>query len=156
MPTIICNTPAGLIPQELFKEEKIQEYWNVLYPNSHQENIGVDDLGDSLLLYPKPKDIETVHEMSLIYKNIRDKFPNQADAICLDLYDDSFNLLVLKDMGIAFAGFFKFSVNEDIVYHIANVSQHFFEDISIQTIYYKQIPPKVLRFLAKYFELEQM
>ena len=156
MPIVIRNTPSGLIPQELFKEEKIQEFWNVLCPNSRNECIAADDLGHSFLLYPKPQNVETIHEISLMYKNIREQYPDEADAISIEVYDNDFNLLVLKDMNITFTGYFHFSVNEDIVYHLANVAQHFFEDVSQITFYYKQLSPKILQLLNEYFEMKQL
>lgn len=155
MMTVIGNTPSGLIPKELFKEENIQEYWNVLYATLNQKSIGVDEFDDFFLIYPKPKDIETTHEISLMYKNMREKFSKQADAICFNVYEKSLSLLVLKEMKIAFTGYFTFSVEEDMVYHLANVAQHFFEDISQITFYYKHLSSKVLHFLKKYFQMKQ-
>jgi hypothetical protein len=155
MHAVIRNTPAELIPKELFKEEKIQEYWSVLYSNISQESIGIDDVEECFLLYPKPKDMDTRHEISILYKNIREQFPNEAHAVCLDIFDNNLTLLVLKDMNIVFTGNINFSVNEDIVYHLANISLHFFEDISQITFYYEQLSPKILRFLKKYFEMQQ-
>ena len=156
MTTVIRNTPAELIPQELFIEEKIQEYWNVICSDSHHEHIGIDHLENSFLLYPKPQNVDTIHGISLMYKNIRDKFPNQSDAICIDVYDNDFNLLVLKNMNIVFTGYFHFTAKEDIVYHLANVSQHFFDDISKIMFCYEQISPKILRFLKTYFEMKPL
>ncbi|MCL2246129.1 MAG: DUF3822 family protein [Lentimicrobiaceae bacterium] len=156
MPTVIRNTPSGLIPQELFKEEKIQEYWNVLYPEQQQVNIGTDDLKEFFLLYPKPKDTDTVHVISLMYNNLREKHPKQTEAICLEIADNNFNLLVLQNIEIVFAGYFLFSVKEDIVYHLANVSQQFFDDISQIIFYYNSLTPKMLSFLNEYFEMKQL
>jgi len=156
MPTVIHNTPIGLVPKELFNEEKIQEYWNILYPNPQQENIGADEMEEFYLLYPKSKDTETVHYINLMYKSMKDNFPTQTDAICFDLSADIINLLVLKDKNIVYIGRFFFSVNEDIVYHLAHVAQHFFEDISRVKFFYPQLPSKILRFLEKYFEMKKM
>ena len=44
MPETLHNTPFCLIPKELFKKEQIHEYWNVLFPEPHPENFGVDEL----------------------------------------------------------------------------------------------------------------
>jgi hypothetical protein len=153
MHTVIQNTPTGLIPKELFKEEKTQEYWNVLCPNLPHEKIGVDELEEFYLLYPKQhNDVDTIHQINLIYQNIKEK----SDAIALDLYKNSFNLLVLKNMNIAFTGYFNFAVNEDIVYHIAHVALQYFEDISQINVYYKQLSPTILNFLKRYFEMVQL
>jgi len=156
MPTVISNTPVGLVPQELFKEEKTREYWNVLSQNQYQEHIGVDHLEYSFLLYPKPQDVETIHEITLMYNNLKNRSPKSIDAICLDVYENDFNLLVLKDMNLMLAGYFHFNTKEDIVYHLANVSQHFFEDLSQITYYYKQLSPKILHFLEDFFEMQQL
>jgi len=156
MPEIICNTPAVLIPQELFNEKLIQEYWNVLYPDKHREKIETENLGDFFLLYPKNKESDSVHEISLMYKNIREKYPNQTNAICLEVYENHISLLVLKECHIVYTGYLHFSVKEDIVYHLANVAQHFFEDISPGIFYYRQLAPKLLRLLKDYFEMNQL
>jgi len=152
MPTVIRNTPTELVPQELFNAEKIQEYWNVLYPNHNNETIGADELGEFFLLYPKPKDVDTVHEITLMYQNLREK-PN---AIGIEVYKNSFNVLVVKNSNVAFIGYFNYVINEDILYHLANVSQHFFEDIASITIFYKQLSSKMLILLNKYFEMKQL
>ncbi|MCL1851263.1 MAG: DUF3822 family protein [Bacteroidetes bacterium] len=156
MPTIIRQTPSGLIPKELFTEKKIQEYWNVLCPNLFYESIRVDDLGEFYLLYPTPIDADTIHEITLMYKNIREKFPCQTATVCIDVYENNFNLLVLKDMNITFAGYFNFSVSEDIVYHLTNVAQLFFDDISQINFYYTQLSRNILSFLKKYFKMNQL
>jgi hypothetical protein len=156
MPVIIRNTPAGLIPKELFSKEKTQEFWNILFPNHYQEIIGVDKLEEFFLLYPKSKDVETQHHISILYQNINEKFPHQKQAMGFDGSENSFNVLLLKDMNIVFAGFFTFSVYEDIVYYLANVSQHFFDNISQITIYYQQINSKIWSLLNQYFELKQI
>ena len=156
MPTTICNTPAGLIPQELFKEEKIQEYWNVLYPNLYQEFMGIDKLGEFVLLYPKPKDEETTHEITRMYQTMIEKFPQQTNTIGLYIYENSFSMLAVKDRNVVFVGFFYFSADEDIVYHLAHVSHHFFENISQIKFYYQQLSPKMLHLLNNYFEMTQL
>jgi len=129
MPTLIQNTPVLLIPKELFRKEKIQEYWSVLHPSSQFINIGKDDLENFFLLYPKPNDEDSVHEISALYKDFLEKFPTQEHAICINVYDDGFNLLVIKTRDIAYAGYFRLSANDDVLYHLANTSQLFFEDI---------------------------
>jgi len=154
MPAIIHNTPACLIPKELFKEEKIQEYWNVLYP--HQENLAKDDLDTYFLLYPKPKETDSIHDISCMYKILQEKYPHQACAICINVYDEVFNLIALKDSEIAYAGHFSFSVKEDILYHLTNISQQFYENISQITFSYQQLSSPVLRLLNKYYEMKKL
>ena len=152
MPTVIRNTPTELVPQELFNAEKIQEYWSILYPNFTNETIGADELRDSVLLYPKPKEEDTIHTITQMYQNMRE----ETDAIGLEVYENSFNVLVMKNSNVAFVGYFNYVVNEDILYHLANVSQHFFEDISQITFFYKQLSSKMLILLNKYFEMKQL
>ena len=154
MPTVIRNTPACLIPKELCNEEKIQEYWNVLSVHPQQESIATDDLGDFFLLYPH-KEPDTIHEISFMYQNFQKQFPEQNHAICLNVYETDFHILAIKDTKIVYAGCFQFSTNEDVVYHLANISQQFFENISV-TFLYQQLPAPILRLLNNYFELKKM
>jgi len=156
MPTLIQNTPALLIPKELFNEEKIREYWNVLHPVSHLENLGKDDLENFFLLYPKPNDEDSIHEISILNKEFREKFPNNEHAVCMNVYEDGFNLLVIKNREIVYTGYFRLSVKEDVLYHLANASQHFFEDISAVVFAYQQLPAAVLRLLDNYFDMKKI
>jgi len=156
MPTVIRNTPSELIPQELFNTEKTQEYWNVLYPDLNNETIGIDKFGAFFLLYPKPKEEKTIHEITLLYQHIKEKFPNQANALGVKVYENNFNVLVMKDQNIVYVGYFNFAVNEDIVYHTANVAQHFFEDNTQITCFYKQLSSQMLKLLNVYFEMKQL
>jgi hypothetical protein len=153
MPAIIRNTPACLIPKELFKEEKTQEYWNVLYP--HQENMQKEDLDNYFLIYPKPKEADSTHDISSMYKEIRKKYPNQENSICINVFDEMFNIIALKENSIIYAGNFCFSEKEDILYHLTNISQQFFENISV-TFFYQQLSTPVLRLLNKYYEMKKL
>jgi hypothetical protein len=156
MHAVIRNTPAGLIPQELFKSENTQEYWNILYPNLQQESIAAETLGAFFLLHPKTSEEGTIHEISLMYQNIKEKFSNQADAICLNVDNNTLSLLVLKENEIAFTGYFNYAVDEDIVYHLANITRQFFEDVSQITVFYKQLTQKKLHFLNHYFKMKRL
>jgi hypothetical protein len=154
MPTVVRNTPACLIPKELCKEEKIQEYWNVLAVTLLHEPVVKDDLGDFFLLY-QSKESDTVHEISLMYQYLQEKFPEHNHAGCINVYDEGFNLLAVKDGKIIYAGYFHFSVNEDILYHLANISQQFFENIQV-TFFYQQLTPPVLRLLNNYYDMKKL
>lgn len=156
MVTIIRDTPSWFIPKELFREEKIQEYWSVLHTTSQVEEIGKDEVENFILLYPKPKDVHTVHEISLMYKDLREKFPENHHAVYVNVYDECFNLLLLKDADIAYSGYFRFSVKEDVLYHIANVAQKVFEDISQVTFAYKQAPPAIIYLLNDYYDMKKI
>jgi hypothetical protein len=156
MPTIIRDTPACLIPKELFKEEKIQEYWSVLYASPQTENIGKDDLGSYFLIYPKPKEEEVTHEIRYMYYQWQEKFPHHPYSIFINIYDDRFNILALKDEDIVYSGNFSYSVKEDILYHVTNISQQFFEDIYQVTIFYQQLSPDILRLLNQYYEIKRL
>ena len=156
MPTVIRNTPACLIPKELFKEEKIQEYWNVLCVEPQYDNIEKDDLENCFLLYPKPKDTDSIHEITLMYNDLRKKFPNQTCAICINVYEDGFNLLALKNEHIVYTGYFHLSVKEDVLYHLINISQQFFENMAQIIFFYQQLSPTILRFLNHYFEMKKL
>ena len=156
MPEVIRNTPSLLIPKELFKEEKIQEYWNVLYPNSPSEKMGKDELENFFLLYPKPNDDDSIHEINVLYHEFLEKFQDNDDAICLNVYDDGFNLLVVKHRNMEYTGYFRFSVNEDVLYHLANISQHFFEDISQVVFGYQQLPTAILRLLDNFYDMKKI
>jgi len=156
MPTIIRNTPTCLIPKELFKEEKIRDYWSVVDAATHHESIGKDDLENSFLLYPKPKDADTVHEITLIYKDLQEKFPDQVHAICINVYVDGFCLLALKDRQITYIGHSQYTVKEDVLYHLANVFQQFFENIAKVNFFYQQLPSDILRLLNNYYEMKKL
>jgi len=156
MPAVIHNTPSGLIPKELFEEEKIQEYGRILFGNTQDEQIGKDDLNTFFLLYPIHKEKDTIHEITVMYHNLQKKFPNQAQAICINVYENGFNLLVLKDQNIAYSGYYQITVKEDIVYHLANITQRFFANVSQTAFFYQHISPTVLQFLDKYFEINKL
>ena len=156
MLTVIHNTPVCLIPKELCKEEKIQEYWNMLYVTPQYESIGKDELENCFLIYPKPKDTDSIHEITFMYNDLQEKFPQQRDAICINVYEDGLNLLALKDGQIAYTGYFRISVKEDILYHLINISQHFFENMTPIAFFYQQLSPTLLRFLSQYFEMKKL
>jgi hypothetical protein len=156
MPKIVQNTPSLLIPKELFKEEKIREYWSALHPVSQYENIGKDDLENFFLIYPKANDKDSIHEISVLYKEFREKFPNNEHSICFNVYEEGFNLLVIKAQKMAYTGYFRFSVKEDVLYHLANISQHFFEDIYQIVFAYQQLPAEILRLLNNYYEMKKI
>jgi hypothetical protein len=156
MPAVIQNTPSGLIPKELFIDEKIQEYGNVLFGITQEGKIGKDDLKTCFLIYPKHNEENTIHEMSVMYHNIRDNYFKKNQVIGVNIYDEGFNVLVLRDMKIALTGYFHLTAFEDIVYHISNISQQFFEDIFEIEFFYQYIPPKILQFLSKYFEMKKL
>jgi hypothetical protein len=156
MPAVICNTPACLIPKELFKEEKIQEYWSVLYALSSLENIGKDDLENYFLIYPKPNEEDVMHEIRYMYNQLKEKYPHHACSLIINVYDDRFNILALKDEDIVYSGNFCFSVKEDILYHLTNISQQFYENIDQVIIFYQQLNSDILRLLNQYYEVKQL
>jgi len=156
MPTIIRNTPVCLIPKELFKEEKIQEYWNVLHTLPHHENIAKDDLYQYFLLYPIPKDLDAVHDITCMYKKIQEKYSHQTDSICINVYDEVFNIIALKENAIVYVGHFCFSVKEDVLYHLTNILQQFYENINGVTLFYQQLNPDILRLLNQYYEVKKL
>jgi len=156
MPALIQNTPSFLIPKELFKEEKMKEYGYIMFPKNQWEFFGKDDLNTFFLLYPKPKEEDTIHEITVLYNNFQEQYAAQTQAICFNVYEDGLNLLVLKDKNIVYTGFFNIQAKEDAVYHLANVTQQFFDDISQITFYYQNISDKVFQFLDKYFEMKKL
>ena len=157
MPVIICNAPSCLIPKELFKEEKIQEYWSVLYNIPlRREDIGKDELENFFLLYPNPKDVDAIHEITFMYNALREKFPEQIHAICINVHENGFNLLALKEQHIVYIGYFQYTANEDVLYHITNIFQHFFENIPQITLFYQKLPFAVLRLLNNYYDLKEL
>jgi len=157
MSTVICNAPSCLIPKELFKEEKIQEYWNVLYATPlHHESIGKDELENFFLLYPTPKDVDTMHEISFMYKELRENFANQPHAICINVHETGCNVLALKDQHITYTGYFHYSVKEDILYHLTNIFQHFFDNNAQVTFFYQQLSPAILRLLSNFYEMKKL
>jgi len=156
MPTIINNTPACLIPKELFNKEKIQEYWNVLHPHTHQEHLGKDDIGNYFLLYPKPNEGDAMHDICFMYNKLQKKYPQQSHSICINVYDDGFNILACKESDVVYAGHFSFSVKEDVLYHLTNISQQYYENISQVKYYYQQLPHTILRLLNHYYEMKKL
>ena len=156
MSTRISNTPALLIPKELFKEEKIREYWNLLHPGYQPENLGKDNLKDLFLLYSKSEEEESTHEITILYEKFIEKFSDHEHAICINVHEIGFNLLVIKNRDIAYTGYFHYSGKEDVLYHLANVSQRFFEDISSVVFIYQQLPTSISHFLDHYYEMKKI
>jgi len=153
---VVRNTPSLLIPKELFQNEKIKEYWNVLYPCYPSENFGIDDLENFFLLYSKPNEEDSIHEISVLYKEFPGKFPNHEHAVCINVYEDGVSFLVIKDKSIAYTGYFKFSVNEEVLYHLTNIYQHYFENIYQVVFAYQQLSPAILRLLCNYYEMKKI
>ena len=156
MPETLHNTPFCLIPKELFKKEQISEYWNLLYPEPHPQNFAVDELENCFLIYPKTKDEEVVHEINLSYKKLREKYPNQANIILSNLLDEKIYLLVIKDYTLVFTGYFKHTVKEDVLYHLAHTSQQYFENSLPVDFVYQQLSPSILRLLNNYYEMKPL
>ena len=156
MPETLHNTPFCLIPKELFKKEQIHEYWNVIYPEPNTENFGVDELENFFLIYPKSKEEESVHEISLIYGELRAKLPNQENIFFINLLDEKIYLLVIKDHTLAFAGYFNYTVKEDVLYHLTNILQHYFENILQVDFRYQQLSSSVIRLLNNYYEMKPL
>jgi hypothetical protein len=156
MPETLHNTPFCLIPKELFKKEQIHEYWDLLYPAPQPENFSIDELENFFFIYFKSKDEETVHETYLIYNNLREKLPNQENIIFVNLLDEKIYLLVIKDHTLAFAGYFNYTVKEDVLYHLTNISQQYFENILQVDFRYQQLSSSVLRLLNNYYEMKSL
>lgn len=156
MPTIITNTPFCLIPKELLIEEKIQEYWHTLYPTPENINIGKDEMENFFLLYPKPNDMEAIHEISFLYNSLQEKKSNNECMIGMSLYENRFFVLALKNLNIAYSGYFYYTEKEDILYHLTNISHHFFDRAAPVIFYYQHLPVACLRFLNQYFEINKI
>ncbi|MDR2972295.1 MAG: DUF3822 family protein [Bacteroidales bacterium] len=153
MPTIVRNTPFCLIPKELFIKEQVQEYWKILYTLPNPKNFGIDDFQSFFLIYPKIADEDSVHEIIFMYNNLQEKFPNHANSIFLNEFEHEYYLLVILNHEIAFAGYFQYAEQEDVLYHMASVSQHYFDDNYSVVYAYQQLSPKILRLLNNYFEM---
>jgi hypothetical protein len=156
MNTNTCNTPFCLIPKEVYIEEKILEYSRFMLSNSLNYNIGKEELDNYFLIYPKQKEENSIHIISLMYKYIKESISEQPHIICANEQDGLLHLLCIKDHMIEFAGFFDISVKEDVVYHVANISHQFYENTSQVGFYYQQLTPDVLRLLVNYFEMKKL
>jgi hypothetical protein len=157
MPAVICDAPSCLIPKELFQEEKIPAYWSALYNIPIRfEDLGKDDLENFFLLYPNSKNADSIHEISLMYNRLKEKFPEPIHAICLSVHENNFNILALKESQIVYTGYFQYAVNEDILYHLTNIAQQFLENISPVTFFFQQLPPSLLRLLNNYFDMMEL
>jgi len=156
MPTTLYNTPFCLIPNELFVQEQILEYWKVMYPPPHPKNFGIDKLENFFIIYPNSKDEETVHEVTHIYNNLCDKFPNKVNIIYINLRDEKIFLLVIKDQTLAFTGYFNYSVKEDVLYHLTNIFQKYFENSLLVDFVYQQLSSSVLRLLNNYYKMKPL
>jgi len=152
----IVNTPSCLIPKEMYIEEMGLDYLNLLIPENQYESLGKDQLENYFLLYPKRNDGDSIHEITVMYNNIKDKFPDHSHAACIHEYKDKCNLLVLNHETIFYSGQLQFSVKEDILYHLAHILLHHFENVSQITVYYKHLSPAVLHLLSDYFEMKQL
>jgi hypothetical protein len=156
MTNVIRNTPPCLIPKELCKENQIKNYWSVLNNDTHSEYFGTDDWDSFFLIYPKPSEEETSHELSLMLGQFREKYPNLTHAMGLNVNDEGVNILTFKNKEIVYASFFPYNAKEDILYHITNITQQFFDDFFPVDLYYQQIPPQILRLLKDYYELKPL
>ena len=156
MNTTVYNTPFCLIPKELFNEEKKRDYLGLFLQKPVPELMGKEEMDSYFLIYPTPTEEESIHNISLMYKNIKEITPELSDVICVNVYEDKLFLLVLKAGKIEYAGFQHFTVKEDVVYHIANVTQQFFENNSQPDYYYLQLIPEQLRLLCNYFEMKKL
>jgi len=156
MPEIIHNTPSILIPKELFREEKILDYWSVFYPADQNKTIGKDELKDFFLIYPKTNNEDSIHEISVLYSDFLEKYPNCEDAVCVNVYDNSFCILVVKNREVEYSGFFQFTVKEDVLYHLTHVSQKYFENISTVFFGYQQLSQDILRLLDSFYEMKKI
>lgn len=154
MIAVIKNTPSCLIPKELFKEELIKNYGSILHKSSHYEYFGKDDWGNFYLIYPKPNEEDSLHEMSMMYGQFREKYPNIEHAVGMDIDDNAIRILVFKNQEIAYSGSFSYDLNEDVLYHITNITQQFFDTNTPVDFYYQQISPQILRLLSNYYELK--
>jgi hypothetical protein len=63
---------------------------------------------------------------------------------------------VIKDHTLAFAGYFNYTVKEDVLYHLTNISQQYFENILHLDFVYQQLSPSVLRLLNNYYEMKPL
>jgi hypothetical protein len=154
MTPAILNTPSCLIPKELFKEEKITTYWSALY-NTNYEYFGKDEMDHFILLYPKLKDEDTIHEITFMYQNFCEKYADKPQVICFNIDDDGVDLLALKEQQTEYTGFFAFTTKEDLLYHLANISQQIFGTTTVD-FYYRQAPAQLLSFLNNYYEIKPL
>ena len=155
MATVISSSPFCLIPKELYDEKNIHDYWNALYPDNVNENIGTDDIESSYLLYPKPNNVDARYELSVSYNRIKRKLQNHANIVYICTFENELKLLVIKDNNLVYIGCLHFDTKEDVLYHLANVSQHYYEN-NLQVIFlYQQLTASILRLLKKYFDIKK-
>jgi hypothetical protein len=156
MNTSIYHTPSCLIPKKLFKEEKKIEYFDFLINKPTYENIGKEELENYSLVYPKHKEEDSIHVISLMYQNIKENISEQSHIFCVSEHENTLHFLCIKEHKIEYAGFVNFTVKEDVLYNITNVFQQFYENISQVNFFYQQLTPDVLRLLVNYFEMKKL
>ncbi|MCL2313421.1 MAG: DUF3822 family protein [Firmicutes bacterium] len=153
----VSHAQLCVIPKELFQKEKVVDYWSALFDAPIlRENLGIDDLDNCVLLYPNSHGTVFRHIVSFMYHEMKEKFPNYPHAICMNLHENALNFLAVNDHHIVYAGHFECSTNEDILYHLSNISQHFFQNISKINYFYKQLPHPVLRLLRSYYDMNEL
>jgi hypothetical protein len=155
-PEIIRNTPPCLIPKELFKEEKMNKYWDILVDKPNHNYFGKDDLENYFLIYAKPENVDSIHEITVTYNQLQQLFPERNNAICINVYDEGLTILVLKERLISYAGYITYATKEDVLYHLTHLAQQFFEDSASITFFYQQLPAPVLRLLNQYYEMNKL
>jgi hypothetical protein len=156
MNTTVYNTPFCLIPKELFNEEKKWDYFEMFFQKSAPEFMGKDEMDSYYLFFPKQTEEESIHIVSFMYKSVKEKTPELSDVICAYVWEDKLFLIALKECKIEYAGFHYFTVKEDVVYHIANVTQQFFDTNFKPEYYYLQLIPEQLRLLCTFFEMKKL
>ncbi|MDR0206541.1 MAG: DUF3822 family protein [Bacteroidales bacterium] len=156
MNTTVYTTPFCLIPKIFFNEEKKRDYLDIFFEKPISQFMGKEEMDSYFLIYSTQTAEESTHIISLMYKNIKEITQELSDVICVNVYEDELFLLVLKKGKVEYAGFNYITVKEDVVYHIANVAQQFFENNSQPEYYYLQLIPEQLRLLCNYFTMKKL
>lgn len=128
---------AVLVPAERFTSVAAEEYLNLLYGESDQYELRHEDTGKGIVIaYRIPK---TLHEMISrltilyqphhIYSSVLKEllyYPAQTDQLLVaQLYKSHLTAFVMKEQKLQLAQCFRYQEQEDILYHLVNLSDQF-------------------------------
>ena len=160
---LIENSDWQLIPNELFREENMNELFDLEFGKSENEKL-------KFILLPKwgihlvyrvpsvmidffegkyPEAVVEHHVSRLLKKKIE----KSENAVYANLRKDSIDILLVKDNTLQLANSFDSKTNEDICYFILNVYEQFqlnTENFTLNIIHENALDEELIKLLTDY------
>lgn len=149
MPQIVRSSPPLLIPNELFTEDKLLDYWTMCNQTIPIERLGIDELDSYRVLYTKPNNDFTVHILTKIYQAAKEN-----NSICIDFERNVLNCVLFSNAKLEFAGQFAVDSETDLLYHVTRLLQYHHVNTKEVVIYYYKLPEHYLELLQEYYLLK--